>query len=278
MIVAAGAVLTVWTGLFFLLHDLAIPSVHAETAGFRDFYGQIDDAIWSGPFFLFRFLWDGVGLVLGSDWPVIPAFALLWAFPLAATARGGHGHWPSWAFVGADRPAAPRPERLNVARALVIGLVAGLAAWAGALTLRAGIHASVGTEPPLSTEYLFGLRHWQHVLAVAAQPLAAAVAVLLCRRRPVLHGLFAGFVAGVVAVAGLLADTSIASCATPFSLVSGNDCPTFADAGDAHFVFDQVLAQGSLLALAAAFVTRVAAWLVRRLRGADAVAPAHVPG
>jgi Zn-dependent protease with chaperone function len=262
-IVAAGAVLTVWTGLFFLLHDVAIPTVHAETAGVRDFYEQIANAIWSGPFFLFRLLWDGVGLVLGSDWPVIPAFALLWAFPLAAAAKGGHGHWPSWAFLGADRPASPRPERLNVARALVIGLLAGLAAWAGALALRAGIHASVGTEPPLSPEYLFGLRHWQVVLAVAAQPFAAAVAAVFCRR-PVLHGLLAGFVAGVVSAAGLLADTTIASCAPPFSLVSASDCPRFADAGEAHFVFDQVLSQGSLLALMAAFLTGGAAWLVRR--------------
>jgi Zn-dependent protease with chaperone function len=275
-IVAAGAVLTVWTGLFFLLHDVAIPSAHAETAFVRNSYEQIANTIWIGPFLLFRFLWDGVGLVLGSDWPVIPAFALLWAFPLAATAKRGQGHWPSWAFLGADRPAPLRREQLNVARALVIGLLAGLGAWAGMLALRAGIHASVGTKPPLSW-YLVGVHHWYLVLAVAAQPVAAAVAVLICRR-PVLHGLLAGFVAGIVSVAGMLADTTIASCARPFSLVSGTNCPSFANASDVHFLLDQVLAQGSLLALAVALITLGSARLVRRLRGVDAVAPAHVPG
>jgi Zn-dependent protease with chaperone function len=277
-IVVGGAVLTVWAGLFFLIHDTAFPVLPQETVAVKDIYVQVGDAIWVGPYFLFLFVWDGVGQGLGSKWPVVPAFALLWAFPLAAAARRGRGGWPSWAFRGAARPPGPRPERLTVPRAAVVGLAAGLAAWAGALALRAGIRAAEGVKPPLSAEVFFGVRHWQFVMAVVAQGLAAVAAVLLCRRRPVLHGLAAGFVAGLVAYAGLMVNRTIASCATPFALVSPIDCPTFADADSLHTYFDQTLAPGSLVALAASLATVGIGALVRGLRGPDAVEPAHVPG
>jgi Zn-dependent protease with chaperone function len=277
-IVVGGAVLTVMAGLFFLIHDTAFPALPQETAAVKDIYVQVGDAIWVGPYFLFLFVWDGIGQVLGSEWPVIPAFALLWAFPLAAAASRGRGGWPGWAFRGAARPPGPRPERLTVSRAVAVGLAAGLAAWGGALALRAGIRATEGVKPPLSSEVFFGVRHWQFVMAVAAQGLAAVVAVLLCRRRAVLHGLAAGFVAGLVAYAGLMINRTIASCVTPFALLSPIDCPTFADADSLHTYFDQTLAPGSLVALAASLATAAIGALVRRLRDTDAVEPAHVPG
>ena len=262
-VVVGGAVLSVWTAMFFFAHDIAIPAAQAEAPIVREFYGQIADAIWVGPSFLFAFVWDPTGSVLGAYWFVIPAFALLWAFPLAAAARRRAACWPSWAFLGAERPAALHPQRLDVARAALTGLVAGLAAWAGTLLLRAWIHASLGAEPPTG-EFRLGVAHWEYVMAMAAQTLAAGAAVLLCRRSAVLHGLLAGFVAGVVAVAGLQLNTTIRSCVTLFSLGARHPCPTLADGGIAHDDFDVVLARGALLVLVASLGTFGLVWLVRR--------------
>lgn len=268
-VVASGAVLTVWTGLFFLLHDVSVPVARQLTESSQEVYELVGEAIWLGPFFLFRFLWDGTGLVLASEWPVIPAFALLWAFPFAATARRRGREWPSWAFTGANRPQALQPQRLNLRRAIVIGLAAGLVAWVGILTLRAGIRASHGVEPPLTDEFFFGVFHWQLVLGMAAQTLAAAIAVVVCRSCAIVHGLLAGFVAGLVSCAALLSVRTIAGCLTPFSLESAPDCPTFYDGGTARSIYEQVLAQGSMLALTTSLVAYGLVWLVRRLRGAN---------
>jgi hypothetical protein len=281
-LVMGGSVLTVWTGMFFILHDFAIPSLSFPGAtSLVDFleesYELAANALWVGPFFVFRFVWDEVGLVLGGYWPVIPTFALLWAFPVAAAATNRNREWPTWAFLGPARPPAPKPERLNVSRAIVIGVTAGISAWAGTLALRAGIHAFVGIEPPLTDGYWWSYYQWEIVLALAAQMVAASLAVLFCRHRPVIHGLLAGFAAGLVSTAGVLAATTIGSCITPLSLRSTN-CPQFVDGGTAHLDFDQVLSPGSALALGASLVTSGVVWLVRYLRSAETVTPARVSG
>jgi hypothetical protein len=127
------------------------------------------------------------------------------------------------------------------------------------------IHVSLGASPP-TDEFRLGVAHWEYVIAMVAQMLAAVAAVLLCRRSAVPHGLLAGFVAGAVAVAGLQVNTTIRSCITVFSLSARHVCPTLADGGIAHYDFDVVLARGALLALVASLGTFGIVWLVRRAR------------
>jgi Zn-dependent protease with chaperone function len=268
-VVTAGALLSAWTALFFFLHDVTAPAEQVELVGEKEFYALIGGAIWAGPSALVRFVWDPRGSVVTGFWFVFPALVLVWAFPLAAAARRRATAWPSWAFLGGSRPPALRAQRLRVGRAGLVGLAAGLAAWSAMLVLAAWAHAS---GRPLSDALRLGVYHWEYVLGLAAQVLAAAVAVLVCPRSAVLHGLLAAFVAGLVAVVAIELDVTVRSCATPFSIsTSGTSgCPRLADLGIARDDLDLVLARGTPLALATALVTVGIVWLVRRAPSASA--------
>jgi Zn-dependent protease with chaperone function len=273
-ILAAGSVLTVWTGTYFLLHDSGILS--AANPPLDRLYGEVGAAMWNGPRLVFRFFMDALSLVVGR-WELLSTFALLWAFPLSAAAIRGRSVWPSRAFLGTGRPPSPQPERLNVSRAILVGATAGLAASAGVLALQAGIHASAGVGPPVPSVFFLGFYYWDYVIAAAAQMLAAAAAVALCPRRPVLHGLLAGFLAGALSTAGVLAGTTIGSCLAPLDLESAH-CPRFDDGDFARLTVDQVLAHGSVLVLASSLAALAFVRIVQHFRRADVVAPAQVPG
>lgn len=267
--VAASSLLTVWTGTYFLLHD------YGDLSGGRPtvdrWYEEVGAEMWNGPYFLFRFLMDGTPLVF-TRWPFIATIALLWALPFSAAAIRGRNAWPSRAFLGPDRPPAPRAERLNVLRAILVGAAAGLAAWAAILALRAVLHASVGSEP-LSGNFFFAHSYWEFVLALAAPILAAACAVPLCPRRPILHALLAGFVAGVISTAGVVTGMTIASCVEPLSLESG-DCPLLADRDYVRIFGHQVLAYEPAVALIASLAVLAALAVVRRPRQRASKRPA----
>lgn len=274
-VLAAGSVLTVWTGTYFLLHDFG--NLSASNTGVDEAFREVGGVMWNGPHFLFRFFLDSISLVVGR-WALLLTFALLWAFPLSAAAVRGRRVWPSRAFLGEARPPSPQPERLNVGRATLVGVAAGLAAWAGLLALRGGIHASVESERRGSGAFLEGFIYWEWVIAVAAQALAAAAAVVLCSRRPILHGLLAGFTAGVVSTAGVLAGGTIGSCVAPLSLYSSG-CPSFISGYLARTTVTQVFSHGSVLVLASSLVAVALVRIVRRLRRrADAVVAAEAAG
>jgi Zn-dependent protease with chaperone function len=270
-VAVASAVLSVWLALFFFLHDIAVPAAQADTPHFDVAAAPVARAIELGPPIVFRYVWDGEGLVVGAYWFVIPAFALIWAFPLAAAViRRRTATLPTWAFLRTPRPPTVHAAVLQPTRATIVGLAAGLAASVGMLVLRATLHATHRIES-LSGDFFVGLYHWEYVLAIGAQVLAAAIAVLLCRNSAVLHGLLAAFVAGIVAVIGLELTLPIRSCISTFNLGVHHACPTFADAATTHDDFNVVLAHGAPLALITSLAVYSLRGLFRRER------PGHEP-
>src|SRR5213080_1808510 len=133
---------------------------------------------------------DAEGQYLGSRRPVVPAFVLLWAFPLAAVAVRAHG--------------SSRRGRLFVGRALLVGAASGATAWLALIALRAGIHSRVDLSTRQEVPFLLGFGYWQQAIAIAGQVVAAAVATSVCPRVRVLHGLLAGFIGGVIGVTAIL--------------------------------------------------------------------------
>src|SRR5207249_716406 len=154
-ILAAGAVLTVWTGIFFLLHDLLVPIEPITGRAVNAYYDEIVTLTWAGPRFIFRLVMDAEGQYLGSRWPVVPAFVLLWAFPLAAVAVRAHG--------------SSRRGRLFVGRALLVGAASGATAWLALIALRAGIHSRVDLSTRQEVPFLLGFGYWQQAIAIAGQ-------------------------------------------------------------------------------------------------------------
>jgi Zn-dependent protease with chaperone function len=249
-ILAAGAVLTVWTGIFFLLHDLLVQVAPVTARIVNADYDAIGTVTWTGPRFLYRLVMDPEAQYLGSRWPVVPAFALLWAFPLAAVAARARAR------------SAPR-ARLFVGRALLVGAASGASAWILLLVLRARVHSGVDLSIRKQDTFILGFQYWQLSLAIATQVVASAVAAAVCPRLRIPHGLLAGFVGGVIGVAALLLSVTIGTCVRPLSLgASGTaDCPFFVQGVFVRQVFYQVVGLGSALALVAALTTRGAVML-----------------
>ena len=264
VIAAGGAVLTVATGMFFLVHDIVAPILPATARLTRELHGQVAAVTAAGPEAPFRLVMDPTGAYLGSRWPVIPVFVLLWAVPLAA-ALVRRRPQPSWGSLD-GRLELGEAGPMALRRALLVGAAAGAAVWVAVLALRLGIHVTVDPDHRSSLGFLLAYQYWQLALAIAAQPVAAAVAVVVCERHRVVHGLFAAFVAGVLGAAAILAGVTVGSCAGPFSLVAGAGCPKVVDGAFAHQVLDQVLALGSALALIVALVAAEAAGLARSAR------------
>jgi hypothetical protein len=240
---AAGAVLTVWTGIFFMLHDLLVPIEPITGRAVNAEYDEIARATWAGPRFLFRLVMDAEGQYVGSRWPVVAAFVLLWAFPLAA--------------VVARARAPSAGGRLFLRRALLVGAASGAAAGIAMIVLRARIHAGVDLSTRTRDAFLLGFYYWHLTIAIGAQVLAAAVAAAVCPRLRVLHGLFAGFLASVIGVAVVLLSPTLGSCVQPLSLGSSGtaDCPFFVQGVFVRQVFYQVIGIGSALAVVAALTT-----------------------
>ncbi len=264
----SAAVLTVWTGVFFLLHDYGAPVSRIIGPSTRADAAQIAAAFWIGPFTVFRFVADPIVQYVEARWPVLPAAVLVWLFPLAAGVAIDKARTaPRWLLGDArDRPRVAAPA-VHIRRVLAIGGAVGIAAIIAMLALRAGVHAWVPVERRGFDEFVPAFYYWNVYASLAAQVLAAVLAAALCSHARVLHGLAAAFVAGVLADLALIFGQTVGSCLGPLSLHSGAKCPTFAGTAFTRQVFEQTLIKGALLAIAAGIaVTGIAAAQARLRR------------
>jgi hypothetical protein len=252
-VAAAAAVLTVWTGAFFVIYDLTAPAYRLFGGQLGADAARIAQTAWLGSEGLYRVVMDPQTLYMAQRWPVLPTLTLLWAFPLAAALRvRGVRRTSSWAFLDRDPPAILTPERVQLKRAATIGLCAGLSALAACLTLRLALHAGVDAVQRQQNDFVFAFYYWNVSLVLVAQAVAAGVAAASCATQRVLSALFAAFVAGVIGAVAVLLGPTAASCVDAVALnPTGGDCPFWVTRDFVRQVFQQVLVEGAIVALAA---------------------------
>jgi hypothetical protein len=251
---AASALLTVWTGIFYLLYEVSAPAYRLLGGQLAGEAEKIAQTTWLGSERLYRVVMDPQAMDMYRRWPVLAALVLVWAFPLAAVVRvRGRPRAPRWTFLDRSEPPPVVPVRLQVGRALLVGAGGGLLAIVAVFALRAGLHAW-GSEATRGTlEFASAFYYWEVVLVLIAQGLTAVVAASLCRSQRVLSALLAAFVAGIMGAAAILLSVPAGTCIHAFS-VSPNPspCAAWPTFFEVRFVGRQTLAEGAVVALVAA--------------------------
>jgi len=225
-------------------------------------------AIWLGLLFYIRGL--GVTIVfllaspLGMLWSIVqhPLTLLLlislWAYPLTAwfsRRRVALDSGSSWAFLtsGPQEPMLIRPAPLRPGLAATLGVIVGLVFCGLLLLIRIGLRMSVPEAVRNTDEFRMAFFLAQIGIAALLQMGVAALVAGWVKRLGVLHGLFAAFVSGSVMTVGLLG----------LNLAFGGTV----DLTFAWNTFSQVVNEGALLALPAAWVVAWLAELARSARG-----------
>lgn len=199
LILRLGVALAMSLGVFWLGHYFAV-------ASFRD--------VWSGDLsteFLSLFV-----LVQSASFSplLIVAYVVVWAFPLSAWLwRRRAKEARPWAYLDAafnvgfnvgfnePRPAqAPLRPRL----ALIVGIACGLAFCAINLGVRLWFLLVVPETTRVTEGFRLLLLNSSIALAALTEVVAAIIVVSIVSRLKVVHGLFAAFVTGCVAVAGFI--------------------------------------------------------------------------
>ena len=267
-IAAAAAVLTVWTGIFFLLHDVSAPIFGLTGKALAEEYDRIVGAIEMPPLLLYRLVFDAQGQYLASRWPLLPTIGLLWIFPLAALLVRREDRTPAWAFLDEGRLAEP-PPRPRVRSALLVGAGLGVAYLVGIEAWQGVLHASVPVERRNGDDFILGFQYWRVLAAVALEVAAAVVVAATARLRPVLQALLAAGVAGAIASLAMSLSTTVGSCVTPLAYgAAARGCPRMPTGAFVEQVFQFVIVQGAVYALVAALVVVGARRLVRLRREA----------
>lgn len=277
-LLTSAAVLTVSTGAFYALRETE-EVLGVSRAGTAAQHAFVSDTVWAGPRAMWQLIMDPQFLVVVQRPFVVPVLALLWVFPLAATlVRGRRRGRNDWAFLdpGGQLPA-PGPA-LDPLRPLAIGAAAGLAFCALALLFRFSVHAWVSPETRASDAFVLSFYVWHVAIGVLTQAVAAGRAAARSRNPSrVVDGLAAAFVAGSLVTLAIVAGPAVGGCIDPLSISSG-PCAWTVEAAFTWDVYQQVIAEGAIAALAGALlVVGVRAWRAHR-HPAEELQSAHLAG
>jgi hypothetical protein len=279
-LLAGGGVLTVVMGVFYVTRDTRPVIGIARQATALD-HELVSRVAWAGPEWLWQLVMNPQLVWTLQRVELLPAAVLVWAFPLAAVLlrrRPATREQTRWAFLDTGGELLVPALASHVLRPLLVGLAAGGAFLLAELLLRIGIRVGVDAPTRARDELLFAFYAWQVVLALAAQAAAGAVATALSGHRArVLDGLAAAFLAGSIAVFGIVAGPSAAGCVDPIALNPG-PCAWSVDAGFTWDVYRQVVVEGALAALAAGLAVVAVLALAHRREPADELQPAGLPG
>ena len=280
-LLAGAALLTIVLGVFYVSRDTrAVIGVARDATGLQ--HEAVSQVVWAGP----EWLWQ-LALNPQLEWlllrpEILPATILVWAFPLAAVLlrrRPARHEETRWAFLDPGGRLDFPGLASHLARPLVVGLAAGAAFLLAELLLRIGLRTGVSAATRQRDELLLTFFAWQLLLALLAQAGAAAVATAVSGHRArVVDGLAAAFVAGSIAIFGIVAGPSAAGCIDPIALNPG-PCTWSVSADFTWTVYRQVVVEGALVALAAGLVTAGVLALVRRREPAEELLqPAGIVG
>jgi hypothetical protein len=155
----------------------------------------------------------------------------------------------------------------------LVGLVGGLACLAALLLLRLGLRASVDADTRAEFVFPLAFLHWQLLLALLFQGIAAVAAALRWYPRDlaVVAGLAAAFTTGVLATAGIVVGPTVAGCVDPIAMNPG-PCAWEVDASFSWFILRQVVGEGAIVAMTGGLVV-LGVHAIQRRRHAPVPAP-----
>lgn len=266
--VAAAVVLTVALGTFVLLRNIRPVMEFIDLALGLD-HARISETVWAGPVELWRVVQDPLAMVIFEQPVVWVLLVLVWAFPLAAhlwLRAGPRSVVPRWgALDGADGPPLARP-RLHVRSAFAIGLLGGAAAFVLLVLIRLAAQALVPESTRGTTDFVLAFFHWSVCGTLLIQAAVAAWLGASGWKAATIHGLFAAFVAGVIAAVSLFSQPSIASCVPAIAIRETTDpCAWYADTTFMRLVLQQVVGFGFVVALVVGGLMSLLAGGVRRV-------------
>ncbi len=251
----ASGMLAIFIGVFFQLYG-SRPVIAISREGTEIEHAEVAAIAWVGPTWLYQLIRDPYVLIVLTQPVVFIGLVALWLFPLAAwlLRRDRVGEAP-WAFLEpGGRLRIPLLGRGSLNH-FVVGLVTGLAYLVALLVLRVALRATVDAET--RAEFLFPVAffHWQLVLALVAQGAAAMVATARAPADglPLVAGLAAAFVTGVIATVGIVVGPSLAGCVDPIAL-NPLPCAWTVEAGFSWLALRLILAEGAIVALAGGLV------------------------
>jgi Zn-dependent protease with chaperone function len=268
---AGGLVLTIAMGIFFQVRSTRA-AIDFSTALTAQEHDAIDLVTWAGPEWVYQFVRDPMIATFVHRPVVWPAIAALWAFPLAALLlRRRAGRPLPWASLDARDSIALSQPRLRIGRALAVGLAGAAVVLVGMLLLRAALRYGVSEATRGRDEFILAFYVWTVSLGLLAQTVVAAVTAAVCRRGAIVLALLGSTLTGAAGAVTVFAYPTIAGCVDVVALRNG-PCEWAIDAGFTRQAFEQVIAQGTLVALIGAVAGAGVAWGVRRWR------EAHEPG
>ena len=254
-LIFASGVLAIFVGIFFALYSTR-PALDFSRQLSALEHGEVSAVAWVGPTWLYQLVRDFYTLIVLTKPVVFAALIALWLYPLAAWwwRREQVGDAP-WAFLEhGGRLRIPLLARASLDPWLV-GIVAGIACLAALLILRLTLRASVDEDT--RAEFIFPLAflHYQLLLALLLQGIAAVVAAVRWHPRDlaVVAGMAAAFTTGVIATAGIVVGPSLAGCVDPIAMNPG-PCAWEVDASFSWFILRQVVGEGAVVALAGGLV------------------------
>jgi hypothetical protein len=276
VLLAGAAALTAVLGTFYLTRDAR--EVIAFTRLATDLeHAQVSQVAWAGPDWAYQLVMNPQIIWTTQRVALLPVVVLVWLVPLAAVfarrapARDDEEHW---AFLDAGGTLSIPPLARHLLRPLLVGLSVGAAFLLAELVLRVSLHYGIGAHTRARDEFLFAFFAWQLGLAVLVQGAAGAVATAISGHRArVVDGLAAAFIAGSIAVVGIMAGPTVGGCIDPASINPG---PCSWDIEGSFFwnTYRQVVVQGALAALAGGLATLGVLAVLQWRKQAEALRPA----
>jgi hypothetical protein len=225
--------------------------------------------VWTVPLRVWQYVMDGELLVIAHKPYFVPVLALLALFPYAAMLVRRRPIDAPWAFLDPGGSLHTPTLRIRPFQPLLIGTAAGFAFLVLAALVRLGMHYGVSAETRAMDATLLSFFVSMVALAILVQVVAGAAAAW---RGGLVGALGASFVAGCFGWLGVVGGPTAGGCVTPLSLNPG-PCAWTIESTFSWHVFQQVIAQGAIAALAGGLVVVVVRALLHR-RTAEELHPA----
>ncbi len=207
-IALAVPVLAVGLWLLLTIEPLRFTGGQLSPSALAEAFNSVGIGVPAGPYLWAVVALAALALEVATQPALLAVAQLLWLVPLApALWRGQMGGVSAarWAVMesGAPMPAGAAPPRLRLAMALIVAMAGGLTFWL--LSLAIALVLSVTSQDAL----LVWIVNVQLAVGICVQVVVTAVVACRARSLGAVHGLFAGFVCGVVAAVATLAVTAL---------------------------------------------------------------------
>jgi Zn-dependent protease with chaperone function len=266
----AGAALTVFTGVFYVLRDFRAALSFSWGLSAQE-HAFVDSQVWTVPKVVWQVVRDGELLIIIQKPYFVPIIALLALFPFAAMLVRDRPTEATWAFLDPGGHLQTPPLTLRPLLPLAVGAVAGLGFLVLAALIRLAMHYGVSAETRALDTALFSFFVSMVALALLVQLLAGAAGAW---HGGLVGALGASFVAGCFGWLGIVGGPTAGGCVTPLSLNPG-PCAWTAEAAFSWHLFQQLIALGAVAGLAGGLVAVGIKALLHR-KPAEELQPARI--